>query len=153
MTSIKPFFILYLLISSFALSICEEGIKKEKGAGDYINDIFNKIPTDLLGSLKYITQISASVSIAWNAEKIIGSIEQLLVTVGSGVKYTYSSLYTLIETAYGVKVAGALAIGNYVIILAGASYLIYKIVNKDKYVKVGDIEYSSKEHDKNSDQK
>ena len=52
MSSIKPFFILYLLISSFSLSICKENIKqvdctkKEETLGEELNnmlEIYQKV--------------------------------------------------------------------------------------------------------------
>ena len=157
MSSIKPFFILYLLISSFALSICKENIKqvdctkKEETLGEELSNMFSKIPKNVLKTLNYIPTISASVALAVNADKIIVSLESLFGTIGSGMKYTYSSLYASIEAAYGVKAAAVLSVGNYAIILVGATYLIYKMVDKEHYIKVGDIEYSSKEKDKKQD--
>ena len=88
-----------------------------------------------------------------NADKIIISLEKFFGSIGTGIKYTYSSLYASIEAAYGIKAAAAFSIGNYAIILVGATYLIYKMVDKDHYIKVGDIEYSSKDKNKKYDNK
>ena len=107
----------------------------------------------MLKTINNIPTISASVALAVNADKIIAGLESLFGTIGSGMKYTYSSLYASIETAYGVKAAAVLSVGNYAIILVGVTHLIYKMVDREHYIKVGDIEYSSKEQDKKKDQK
>mgnify|MGYP003571457020 CR=1 FL=1 len=159
MTSIKPYFILYLLISSLALSICkkvtkqEDCIQKEENLVDSFKNIFDKMPKNVLEKLGYFPAIPASVAMLSNADKIIISLEKFFGSIGTGIKYTYSSLYASIEAAYGIKAAAAFSIGNYAIILVGATYLIYKMVDKDHYIKVGDIEYSSKDKNKKYDNK
>lgn len=111
------------------------------------------MPKNVLEKLGYFPAIPASVAMLSNADKIIISLEKFFGSIGTGIKYTYSSLYASIEAAYGIKAAAAFSIGNYAIILVGATYLIYKMVDKDHYIKVGDIEYSSKDKNKKYDNK
>ena len=137
-------FILYLVISSFSLSICETNKDDDNDDNIIIN-----ISAKVLEQIKKYAPNIEKIGMALFADDYITRVNNFLVTIGKGISHAVGSLYSALLDTCGVGVTGLFVAGTTVIILAGTGVIIYKIYNT-KYVKVAEFEYSSLENENNS---
>ena len=149
MSPIKPVFILYLIVSSFTITICstiDDSLTKQKN-----------IPKEVLEKVKeYVPEIAkiggATTSITY-AEAIFGGINKILTTLGNGIAYASSSIYTSLLETLGAKVAGCVVLGTWAVIIVGSVVIVYKMSDSNHYVKVKEFEYHSSDKEDKSDRK
>ena len=139
MTYIKSIFILYLIISSFTLSICETIITAKDN-----KNFFLKLSENTLEKLKeYIPGIAGVILFSQFSQ-----FETILTTIGSGIAKAASALYTALLETWGSTVTGYFVIGTTVVVILGTIFVVYKLFNA-KYIKVGEFEYCSSDDDSN----
>ena len=140
MISFKPMLILYLIISSFTLSVCSTISEKDE-------TIFTSIPKKVYENIKeHYPEITAA-SVAYTKAQ---AFEGLLTNIGKGISYACSSFYNILLESFGVKVAGVFVGATWIVAVAGTGYVIYKVVNSNHVIKVGTMEYSSSSEEENN---
>ena len=87
MSPIKSMFILYLIISSFELSVCSNIANGEKSEKFKILDI----PNDILEKMQ---NVGIGFGLAYAAEPIMSEINTILTTIGHGIAYFPSAIYS-----------------------------------------------------------
>ena len=86
MSPFKSLFILYLIISSFALTVSSNIQKEEKGKYQLID-----IPFDVLEKMK---KAGIDIGAGYLANSIFGGIDKIITTIGNGIVYVSSALYS-----------------------------------------------------------
>ena len=86
MSPFKSLFILYLIISSFALTVSSNIQKEEKGKYQLIY-----IPDDVLEKMK---KAGIYISAGYLANSIFCGIDKIITTIRNGIVYVSSALYS-----------------------------------------------------------
>ena len=129
---LKPFFILYLIISSFCLSACSNIVEKDN------SNSLNNVQNDMIQKLqKWVPEIG----LAFTSSYLVDSIGKIFIAIGNGISFAYSSFYLTILETFGPNVAGMFVISTYVvvvIVVVGTAYTAYKVFIKDNtYIELG----------------
>ena len=141
MSPFKSLFILYLIISSFALTVSSNIQKEEKGKYQLID-----IPDDVLEKSWNIYRCG------YLANSIFGGIDKIITTIGNGIVYVSSALYSSLFETFGPNIAGIATVSTFIVVLVGTTYVVYRIVDYAfNYEKVG--EFTSSENEKKLDKK
>ena len=141
MIHIKSILILYLIISSFPLSICSTT------ADEKDENILFTVPKEVLEKIK---NYSPEIVSAYHAKSIIGGIDKIITTIGKGIMYASSSIYSAILETCGTYIAGAVVVSTWLVVFTATGYIIYKVANSNHYIKIGEFEYSSSEEEEKS---
>ena len=86
MSPFKSLFILYLIISSFALTVSSNIQKEEKGKYQLID-----IPDDVLEKMK---KAGIYISAGYLANSLFCGIDKIITTIRNGIVYVSSALYS-----------------------------------------------------------
>ena len=123
MSPIKSMFILYLIISSFELSVCtnNENGEKESEKFDFV-----KIPKVILEKIK---KAGIDIVQAYDVDSILKGINAIIITIGHGIAYASSAIYSSLLETLGEKVAGLAVLSTFLVILIGQIFIVYEIVN------------------------
>ena len=126
----KPIFILYLIISSFALTTCSK-IKD--------NYILNKINEKIHKTYEETKEYLHILAITY----LIDSLSNPLSLIGNKIYILTSHIYESLIVTLGPTVTSWVVIGGFVVVFIGACYIIFKVVNSNHYVKIkkGDLEF------------
>ena len=144
MSPFKSLFILYLIISSFALTVSSNIQKEEKGKYQLID-----IPDDVLGKMK---KAGIDIGAGYLTNSIFGGIDKIITTIGNGIVYVSSALYSSLFETFGPNLAGIATVSTFIVVLVGTTYVVYRIVDYAfNYEKVG--EFTSSENEKKLDKK
>ena len=143
MTPIKPMFILYLIISSFTLSICSTSVTTKE-------DILSTIPNWAWKKIKEHTPEILSTAIYYSSW--YGAIERLISIVGKGIANAAWGLYNALLETCGPAITGVFVATTALVVITGTVIIIYKIY-KTSYVKVGEFEYCSSDSETCSERK
>ncbi len=144
MISFKPLLILYLIITSFGLSVCSNE-ETNIGKKEY-SETLSSIPNEIWSKLKeYFPEIGLAA--LFSKASFIDSIGKIFSLIGNGISYAYSSFYSVILETFGAKVAGVFVISTYVVVVVvvvGGVYTLYKVSTKDNSsIKLGSFEVKS----------
>ena len=134
----KPFFILYLILSSSIFSLCsniEDTLTEEENK--YVKKVINLIKTKGLDYAKdHITELGTTIAVSkypHEIEKIVVAVfegvNNLLTTIGNGIVRSFSAIYNSLVAAFGVKVAGYFVAGGLIIVVVGSALIVYKIIS------------------------
>ena len=142
MSLIKSMFILYLIISSFELSVCSNIANGEKESEKFE---FLSIPKDILAKME---KAGINVGLACVSDSILSGINTILTTIGHGIAYFPSAIYSSLLETFGKKVAGIAVFSTFVVVLVGSAYIVYEIVDYYHYKKVAEFTSSENENKK-----
>ena len=83
---------------------------------------------------------------------IFGGIDKIITTIGNGIVYVSSALYSSLFETLGPNIAGIATVSTFIVVLVGTTYVVYRIVDYAfNYEKVG--EFTSSENEKKLDKK
>ena len=138
MSPIKSMFILYLIISSFELSVCSNIANGEKSEKFKILDI----PNDILEKMQ---NVGIGFGLAYAAEPIMSGINTILTTIGHGIAYFPSAIYSSLMETFGPKIAGIAVVSTFLVVLVGSVYIVYEIRDYYHLKKVAEFKSSENE--------
>ena len=138
MSPIKSMFILYLIISSFELSVCSNISNGEKSEKFKILDI----PKDVLEKMQ---KVGIGFGLAYAADSIMSGINTILTTIGHGIAYFPSAIYSSLMETFGPQIAGIAVVSTFLVVLVGSVYIVYEI--RDYYHLKKVAEFTSSENE------
>ena len=138
MSPIKSMFILYLIISSFELSVCSNIANGEKSEKFKILDIPNDV-------LEKIQKVWIGFGLAYAADSIMSGINTILTTIGHGIAYFPSAIYSSLMETFGPNIAGIAVVSTFLVVLVGSVYIVYEI--RDYYNLKKVAEFTSSENE------
>ena len=147
----KPFFILYLILSSSIFSLCsniEDTLTEEENK--YVKKVINLITKGLDYAKDHITELGTTIAVSkypHEIEKIVVAVfegvKNLLTTIGNGIVRSFSAIYNSLVAAFGVKVAGYFVAGGLIIVVVGSSLIVYKIISSPNQSCTDQYEYKN----------
>ena len=138
MSPIKSMFILYLIISSFELSVCSNISNGEKSEKFKILDI----PKDVLEKMQ---KVGIGFGLAYAADSIMSGINTILTTIGHGIAYFPSAIYSSLMETFGPQIAGIAVVSTFLVVLVGSVYIVYEIMDYYHLKKVAEFKSSENE--------
>ena len=138
MSPIKSMFILYLIISSFELSVCSNISNGEKSEKFKILDI----PNDILEKMQ---KVGIGFGLAYAADSIMSGINTILTTIGHGIAYFPSAIYSSLMETFGPQIAGIAVVSTFLVVLVGSVYIVYEIRDYYHLKKVAEFKSSENE--------
>ena len=138
MSPIKSMFILYLIISSFELSVCSNISNGEKSEKFKILDIPNDV-------LEKIQKVWIGFGLAYTADSIMSGINTILTTIGHGIAYFPSAIYSSLMETFGPQIAGIAVVSTFLVVLVGSVYIVYEIRDYYHLKKVAEFKSSENE--------
>ena len=138
MSPIKSMFILYLIISSFELSVCSNIANGEKSEKFKILDI----PKDVLEKMQ---KVGIGFGLAYAADSIMSGINTILTTIGHGIAYFPSAIYSSLMETFGPQIAGIAVVSTFLVVLVGSVYIVYEIRDYYHLKKVAEFKSSENE--------
>ena len=138
MSPIKSMFILYLIISSFELSVCSNMANGEKSEKFKILNI----PKDVLEKMQ---KVGIGFGLAYAADSIMSGINTILTTIGHGIAYFPSAIYSSLMETFGPQIAGIAVVSTFLVVLVGSVYIVYEIRDYYHLKKVAEFKSSENE--------
>ena len=138
MSPIKSMFILYLIISSFELSVCSNISNGEKSEKFKILNI----PKDVLEKMQ---KVGIGFGLAYAADSIMSGINTILTTIGHGIAYFPSAIYSSLMETFGPQIAGIAVVSTFLVVLVGSVYIVYEIRDYYHLKKVAEFKSSENE--------
>ena len=138
MSPIKSMFILYLIISSFELSVCSNMANGEKSEKFKILDIPNDV-------LEKIQKVWIGFGLAYAADSKMSGINTILTTIGHGIAYFPSAIYSSLMETFGPQIAGIAVVSTFLVVLVGSIYIVYEIRDYYRLKKVAEFTSSENE--------
>ena len=138
MSPIKSMFILYLIISSFELSVCSNIANGEKSEKFKLLDIPNDV-------LEKIQKVWIGFGLAYAADSIMSGINTILTTIGHGIAYFPSAIYSSLMETFGPNIAGIAVVSTFLVVLVGSVYIVYEIRDYYNLKKVAEFKSSENE--------
>ena len=138
MSPIKSMFILYLIISSFELSVCSNISNGEKSEKFKILNI----PKDVLEKMQ---KVGIGFGLAYAADSIMSGINTILTTIGHGIAYFPSAIYSSLMETFGPQIAGIAVVSTFLVVLVGSVYIVYEIRDYYRLKKVAEFKSSENE--------
>ena len=82
---------------------------------------------------------------AYAAEPIMSGINTILTTIGQGIAYFPSAIYSSLMETFGPKIAGIAVVSTFLVVLVGSVYIVYEIRDYYHLKKVAEFKSSENE--------
>ena len=90
-------------------------------------------------------KVGIGFGLAYAAEPIMSGINTILTTIGHGIAYFPSAIYSSLMETFGPQIAGIAVVSTFLVVLVGSVYIVYEI--RDYYHLKKVAEFTSSENE------